>query len=329
MMINLTYEDLPHDIYAWPAPLLLQVNKMSPPDLFLHADTVLLYGKNINKQNLMNFQNALQEQMIFLSACCVEDYKAIRLAGPLTLKMKNIAHEKGWDVAALNDIPDLNHPGLLVMDMDGTAIEIECIDEVARLAGVGDDVKIITERAMQGELDFSDSLKQRVTMLKGVDVNILKQVRDQLPLTQGLTALVDGLHALGWHIALVSGGFTYYAEYLREKLSLFSATANRPEIKEKKLTGKIFDPIIDAQYKADTLKNLASRLSIPIKQTIAIGDGANDLNMIREAGLGIAFHVKHQVQSQAQISIQNADLMGLFCILKISSSFNFQSVIKG
>lgn len=163
------------------------------------------------------------------------------------------------------------------------------------LAGVGEQVAEVTERAMRGELDFTASLRQRVGTLKGADANILKQVRDELPLMPGLTSLVGKLQAMGWHVAIASGGFTYYAEYLRNRLRLAAAAANELEIRDGKLTGEVLGPVVDAQFKADTLLRLAEKLEIPLAQTVAIGDGANDLKMMQAAGLGIAYHAKPKV----------------------------------
>ncbi len=204
------------------------------------------------------------------------------------------------------------------MDMDSTAIQIECIDEIAKLAGVGEQVAEVTERAMRGELDFAASLRQRVATLKGADASILEQVRDGLPLMPGLTELVARLHELGWHVAIASGGFTYYTDYLRDKLNLFSVSANQLGIKQGKLTGKVVGPIVDAKFKANNLQELAESLEIPVTQTVAIGDGANDLKMIKVAGLGIAYHAKPKVYSKAKVGIRHADLLGVLCILSAS-----------
>lgn len=206
------------------------------------------------------------------------------------------------------------------MDMDSTAIQIECIDEIAKLAGTGERVAEVTERAMRGELDFTASLRSRVATLKGADANILHQVRESLPLMPGLTQLVLKLETLGWKVAIASGGFTFFAEYLREKLRLTAAVANELEIMDGKFTGNVIGDIVDAQYKAKTLTRLAQEYEIPIAQTVAIGDGANDLPMIKTAGLGIAYHAKPKVNEKTEITIRHADLMGVFCIL--SGSMN-------
>lgn len=168
---------------------------------------------------------------------------------------------------------------------------------------------------MRGELDFTASLRQRVAMLKGADASILKQVCDKLPLMSGLTYLVGQLHAMGWHVAIASGGFTYYAEYLRDRLKLVAVVANELEMRDGKLTGEVLGPVVDAQFKADTLVRLAVKLGIAPAQTVAIGDGANDVLMMQVAGLGIAYHAKPNVYQQAQVSIRHADLIGVLCVL--------------
>ncbi len=173
----------------------------------------------------------------------------------------------------------------------------------------------VTERAMRGELDFTASLKQRVATLKGANASILRQVRDELPLMPGLTSLVLKLESLGWKVAIASGGFTFFAEYLRDKLHLTTVVANELEICDGKLTGEVIGQIVDAQFKAETLTRLASHYEIPVEQTVAIGDGANDLPMIQAAGLGIAYHAKPKVNEKTEVTIRHADLMGVFCIL--------------
>jgi phosphoserine phosphatase len=250
----------------------------------------------------------------------------------------------GWrwlDEGAAADLPFMHHPDaaraalegavagadvivqveahrakkLLVADMDSTMITVECIDELADYAGIKPQIAEVTERAMRGELDFKASLRERVGTLAGADANILMQVRDALPLMPGLTTLVQKLHALGWQVAIASGGFTFYADYLRQTLHLAAAVANELEIRDGKLTGQVLGQIVDAQFKADTLNDLAQRFEIAPEQTVAIGDGANDLPMIKTAALGIAYHAKPKVNEQTEIIIRHADLMGVFCIL--------------
>ncbi|MCT4705324.1 phosphoserine phosphatase [Enterobacteriaceae bacterium H16N7] len=313
---SLTWCDLPNDVALWPGlPLSLSGDEVMPLDYRAGRSGWLLYGRNLDKACLNRYQRRLGAAMVIVTAWCVEDYQVIRLAGSLTPRATKLAHEAGLDVAPLGKIPHLRTPGLLVMDMDSTAIQIECIDEIAKLAGTGEMVAEVTERAMRGELDFTASLKQRVATLKGANASILRQVRDELPLMPGLTSLVLKLEALGWKVAIASGGFTFFAEYLRDKLHLTTVVANELEICDGKLTGEVIGQIVDAQFKAETLKRLANKYEIPAEQTVAIGDGANDLPMIQAAGLGIAFHAKPKVNEKTEVTIRHADLMGVFCIL--------------
>ncbi|ATF94230.1 phosphoserine phosphatase [Cedecea neteri] len=313
---SLTWCDLPNDVSLWPGlPLSLSGDEVMPLDYRAGRSGWLLYGRNLDKQCLTKYQRKLGAAMVIVTAWCVEDYQVIRLAGSLTPRATKLAHDAGLDVAPLGKIPHLKTPGLLVMDMDSTAIQIECIDEIAKLAGTGEMVAEVTERAMRGELDFTASLRQRVATLKGADANILRQVRDELPLMPGLKSLVQNLDTLGWKVAIASGGFTFFAEYLRDTLNLTAVVANELEICDGKLTGEVLGQIVDAKFKAVTLKRLAEKYEIPAAQTVAIGDGANDLPMIHAAGLGIAYHAKPKVIEKSEVSIRHADLMGVFCIL--------------
>lgn len=318
---SLTWCDLPDDVSQWPGlPLSLSGDEVMPLDYHAGRSGWLLYGRQLDKARLTQYQRKLGAAMVIVSAWDVEDYQVLRLAGSLTPRATRLAHDAGLDVVPLGKIPHLRSPGLLVMDMDSTAIQIECIDEIAKLAGTGEMVAEVTERAMRGELDFTASLRQRVGTLKGADANILQQVREKLPLMPGLTQLVLKLESLGWKVAIASGGFTFFADYLRDKLHLTAAVANQLEIMDGKLTGEVIGDIVDAQYKAQTLKKLAEQYEIPHAQTVAIGDGANDLPMIKAAGLGIAFHAKPKVNEKSEVTIRHADLMGVFCIL--SGSLN-------
>ena len=216
------------------------------------------------------------------------------------------------EAALLKQVPTLSEPGLLVMDMDSTTIEIECIDEIAKLAGVGDEVSEVTERAMLGELDFAQSLHQRVATLAGSPESILSDVAKNIPLMAGLKPLIVELKKHNWRIAIASGGFTYFADHLKETLNLDAAFANTLEIIDGKLTGKVLGSVVDAQVKADSLAILSKEYQIPESQTVAMGDGANDLVMMTAASFGVAFHAKPIVLAQADSSINE---QGLDCLL--------------
>ena len=216
------------------------------------------------------------------------------------------------EAALLTQVPTLSEPGLLVMDMDSTTIEIECIDEIAKLAGVGEEVSEVTERAMLGELDFAQSLHQRVATLAGSPESILSNVAKNIPLMAGLKPLISELKKHNWRIAIASGGFTYFADHLKETLNLDAAFANTLEIVDGKLTGKVLGSVVDAQVKADSLAILSKEYQISKNQTVAMGDGANDLVMMAAASFGVAFHAKPIVLAQADSSI---NVQGLDCLL--------------
>ena len=319
MAYTLTYSDLSENIQYWQGlPLSLNGCEVVPLDYNAGKTGWIIYGKKLNKTLLSKFQRQLAMPMVVVSSWKIKTYQIVRIAGVMPKKAKSISLSLGIDVAPIDNLPTLHSPGLLVMDMDSTAIAIECIDELAKLQGVGEQVATVTELAMRGELDFATSLRKRVATLKGAEQTILDQVKESLPLTPGLIYLVKELHKKNWHVAIVSGGFTYFADHLKQKLKLVAAHANELEIKKGQLTGKVIGQIVDAKYKARTLQQLAASLDIPIEQTVAIGDGANDLMMIRIAGLGVAYHGKPKVVEKARISINYADLTGLWCILSTS-----------
>ncbi|CAH8199978.1 phosphoserine phosphatase [Vibrio aestuarianus] len=245
----------------------------------------------------------------------VGHYEVALMAGKFTNEHEKVLQGLEIDYARLNEVPDLSKPGLIVMDMDSTAIQIECIDEIAKLAGVGDEVAEVTERAMQGELDFEQSLRQRVAKLAGADESILESVRSTLPYMPDLKEFVATLNALGWKTAIASGGFTYFSDYLKEVLQLDHAQSNTLEIIDGKLTGKVLGDVVSAQTKADILHELAEKYDIEVHNTVAVGDGANDLVMMSAAGLGVAYHAKLKVEAQAQSAVRYAGLGGVLCIL--------------
>lgn len=202
------------------------------------------------------------------------------------------------------DAPVLSEPGLLVMDMDSTMINIECIDQIAHLAGVGEEVAKVTEQAMQGELDFSASLRQRVACLQNADERILQQVQHALPLMPGIEVLIKTLKQHGWKVAIASGGFTYFANYLKHRLGLDAAFSNELAINNGRLSGEVLGEIVDAHKKASVVVQLAEQYTIPLSQTVAMGDGANDLVMMGQAQLGVAYKAKPIVRQKAQTAIR-------------------------
>ena len=210
---------------------------------------------------------------------------------------------------------------LICFDMDSTLIQTECIDELAERAGVGEQVRAITERAMRGEIDFKESFTERVALLKGLDESVMKEIAENLPITEGVERLMFVLKHYGYKIAILSGGFTYFGEYLKQKFGIDYVYANELEIVDGKLTGKYSGEIVDGKRKAELLKLLAQVEKVDIAQTIAVGDGANDLPMLSTAGLGIAFHAKPKVVENAEQSINTIGLDGVLYFLGFKDSY--------
>ena len=210
---------------------------------------------------------------------------------------------------------------LICFDMDSTLIQTECIDELARRHGVGDQVAAITERAMRGEIDFRESFTERVALLKGLDVSVMQEIAENMPVTEGVDRLMSVLKTCGYKIAILSGGFTFFGEYLQRKYGIDYVYANELEIDEDgKLTGRYVGEIVDGRRKADLLKLIAQTEKVNLAQTIAVGDGANDLPMLSEAGLGIAFHAKPRVKASAGQSISTIGLDGVLYFLGFKDS---------
>jgi len=218
----------------------------------------------------------------------------------------------------INSRPTIEQPGLLFMDMDSTLIQCECIDEIANFLGIKAQISAITQRAMEGELDFSASLIERVALLKGLPSSVLQQVYDEcIVLTDGATELIATLHDHGWRVGLVSGGFSYFTDQLQSRLALDFCAANELEIVDQRLTGGLLGSIVDGQAKKNALIAQAAIWNIPISQTVAMGDGANDLPMLGAAGLGIAFHAKATVRQQADATIDVGGLDQALNLLKL------------
>ncbi len=237
-------------------------------------------------------------------------------------KLMHLASEQEIDFSFQRDDMYRRMRRLICFDMDSTLIQTECIDELAMRAGVGDKVKAITERAMRGEIDFKESFTQRVSLLKGLDVSVMKDIADHLPITEGADRLMSVLKRCGYKIAILSGGFTYFGEQLRRRYGIDYVYANELEIDENgKLTGRYIGDIVDGKRKAELLKLIAQVEQVNLAQTIAVGDGANDLPMISEAGLGIAFHAKPRVKATAQQSINNIGLDGVLYFLGFKDSY--------
>ena len=228
--------------------------------------------------------------------------------------------EIGLDVSFQKDDIYRRSRRLICFDMDSTLIETEVIDELAERAGVGDKVREITASAMRGEIDFRESFTQRVALLKGLDVSVMEEIARNLPITEGLERMMTILKRVGYKTAILSGGFTYFGNYLRQKYGFDYVYANELEIEDGDLPGRDVGEIVDGRRKAERRRLRCQFESINIAQSVAVGDGANDLPMLNLAGLGIAFHAKPKVKATARQSISTIGLDGILYFLGLKDS---------
>lgn len=237
-------------------------------------------------------------------------------------ELMHMSTEMGIDFSFQKDNMYRRMRRLICFDMDSTLIQTECIDELADRAGVGEQVRAITESAMRGEIDFRESFTRRVKLLKGLDVSVMKDIAEKMPITEGVDRLMSVLKRYGYKIAILSGGFTYFGEYLQRKYGIDYVYANELEIDDEgKLTGNYVGEIVDGHRKAELLRLIAQVEKVNLAQTIAVGDGANDLPMLNEAGLGIAFHAKPKVVANAEQSINTIGLDGVLYFLGFKDSY--------
>jgi phosphoserine phosphatase len=288
---------------------------------------MIIRAQALTLDKILKVQQALQEQLQVkgIRAITLNDRKqdygvgldiALSPQGVPKALLHKLALAHQLELNLITRSVSLKKPGVLLMDMDSTMIAMECIDEIAKLAGVGEQVSEVTELAMQGKLDFADSLRSRVACLENASEEILWQVREAMPIMPGLERLVSVLKGRGWKVALVSGGFTFFADYLKQRLGLDFARANKLEIIDGRLTGKVQGDIVDGTVKASTLTELAQRYGIGMQQTVAMGDGANDLKMMAQAGLGVAYKAKPVVLQQADAAIRFGGLDELLYLLE-------------
>lgn len=279
-------------------------------------------GLNIHDIARLSGRIPLNEPVTNETKSCIEFAVKGNPHNPEKMRSRflEIATELDIDIAIQEDDAFRKTRRLVCFDMDSTLIEAEVIDELAKHAGVGDAVAEITERAMQGEIDFRESFKQRMALLEGLDVSVLENIAATLPIMDGAERLIKNLNAYGFKTAILSGGFTYFGHYLQDKLGIDYVHANTLEHKNGKLTGKVIEPIIDGAMKAKLLKDIAEQEGITQAQTIAVGDGANDLPMLSAAGLGIAFRAKPLVRENAKQALSTHGLDSILYLLGFKDS---------
>ena len=232
-------------------------------------------------------------------------------------KLLELSHSLDVDIGFQPDSMFRRNRRLVAFDMDSTLIQTEVINQLAIEAGVGEQVSVITESAMRGEIDFKESFRRRMRLLEGLDASVIERIASNLPITDGAHRLVSTLRLLGYKTAIISGGFVPFGKQLQKELGIDYVFANELEVVDGKLSGRAIEPIIDGEAKAKILMDLAAKEGIRLEQTIAVGDGANDLPMINLAGLGIAFHAKPIVKENAKQAISNLGLDGLLYLIGV------------
>lgn len=281
-------------------------------------------GLNIDSISRLTGRMPLDEEEMPAAKACIEF--SVRGTPKDLVSMHEafmeLSKRLNFDISLQEDTIYRRSRRLICFDMDSTLIRTEVIDELADRAGVGPEVRAITESAMRGEIDFEESFKRRVALLKGLDVSVMKDIAENLPITEGVDRLMEVLKRSGFKTAILSGGFTYFGNYLKQKYNFDYVYANELEIgPDGKLTGRYVGDIVDGRRKKELLRLLAQVENINIAQTIAVGDGANDLPMLSEAGLGIAFHAKPKVKAEAGQSISTIGIDGVLYFLGFKDSY--------
>ncbi len=286
------------------------------------AKIIAAQGVNIDSIRRLTGRQSIRQPQVKSRACIEFSLRGAPNRREMQAQLMRLSTEMGFDFSLQLDDMFRRMRRLICFDMDSTLIQTECIDELAMRAGVGDKVKAITERAMRGEIDFKESFTERVGLLKGLDVSVMRDIAENLPITEGVDRLMAVLKRYGYKIAILSGGFTYFGEYLQRRYGIDYMYANELEIDEDgRLTGRYVGEVVDGHRKAELLKLIAQVEKVNLAQTIAVGDGANDLPMLSEAGLGIAFHAKPRVVANAKQSINTIGLDGVLYFLGFKDSY--------
>ena len=329
--INIDFKPIDGDLYEeWVSQqgknryiLTVIGRSLSAGQIAAAANVIKEQGLNIDSIKRLTGRQSIKHPEKNIRACIEFSLRGTpKSLADMQSQLMQLSAEMEFDFSLQRDNMYRRMRRLICFDMDSTLIQTECIDELAMRAGVGDKVKTITESAMRGEIDFKESFKERVALLKGLDVGVMKDIAENMPITEGVDRLMAVLKRYGYKIAILSGGFTYFGEFLQRKYGIDYMYANELEVDDNgKLTGNYVGDIVDGNRKAELLKLIAQVEKVNLAQTIAVGDGANDLPMISQAGLGIAFHAKPRVAANAKQSINTIGLDGVLYFLGFKDSY--------